>query len=197
MRTSRVVRGTWRFLVFGSLAAATTLVAAGSASAHPLALEHFSESSHDVISNFCGDLTVRAVSQVSGSYHLNRHGPDGAAYELVNVRLANSITNLDNKKTLTQRGALHNKFVKIQYNGDGTYTVHARGTGVIQTRGPDGRLFLLNAAAVSYDLLFSDSGTPRDFTDDELIAGPTVIKSVGRDDTAGRDFCTDVHTLIG
>jgi hypothetical protein len=197
MRTSRAARASWRSLVFGSFAAAITLLAAGSASARPLALEHFSDSNSDVISNFCGDLTVRDSSQFSGNYHLNQHGPSGATYEMTNVRFMRSFTNLDNNQALTRRGALHNQFVKIEFNGDGTYTVHARGTGVIQTRGPDGRLFTLNAAAVSYDLLFSDAGTPADFTDDVLIDGPTITKSVGRDDTAGRDFCADVHTLIG
>jgi hypothetical protein len=197
MRTSRAVRATWRFVAFGSVAAATTLVSTGSASARPVALEHFSDSSSDVISNFCGDLTVRDSSQFNGNYHLNQHGPSGATYEMTNLRVRRSITNLDNNQTLTRRGALHNQFVKIEFNSDGTYTVHARGTGVIQTRGPDGRLFTLNAAAVSYDLLFSEAGTPADFTDDVLIDGPTITKSVGRDDTTGRDFCTDVHTLIG
>ncbi|MGI8434260.1 MAG: hypothetical protein ACR2LE_05925 [Nocardioidaceae bacterium] len=197
MRTSRSLRTTSFLSVLGSLTAAATLLTAGSATARPLALEHFSDSGSDVLTGFCGDLHVRASFEVNGSYHLNQHGPDGAAYELVNVRFMDSITNLDNDQTMTHGGALHNQFVRIEVKGDGTYTVHARGTGVIQTRGPNGRLFTLNAAALSYDLLFSDSGTPGDFTDDELIEGPTVVKSVGRDDTAGRDFCTDVHTLIG
>ncbi len=197
MRTFRTVRRASLLSVLGSLTAAATVLTAGSASARPLELEHFSDSGSDVFTGFCGDLDVRATFEVSGSYHLNQHGPGGPAYELVNIRFRNSITNLDNDQTLTNRGALHNQFVKIEVNGDRTYTVHARGTGVIQTRGPDGRLFTLNAAALSYDLLFSDSGTPGDFTDDELIEGPTVVKSVGRDDTAGRDFCADVRTLIG
>ena len=180
----------------GCTAAAIVVFAAGAASAVPVERDHFNFSGDEVVEDFCGDITMRAVFEFSGFFQLNRHG-DGELYAVNNLRGRESITNLDNGLTMTTVSAFHNKDVKIEHNGDGTITIHARGTGVRQVRGPDGKLFSLNAAALSYDVLLSDMGTPDDPFDDEQIGDPVITKSVGRNDEEGVEFCDTVHELIG
>jgi len=168
----------------------------GAAMAQPTALEHFDERQSLEVEDFCGDLDVLITHEAHGVFQVTRHG-DGLFYFLENVRFRETYTNLANGLTATEFGALHNKDVTIQDHGDGTLTIHAQGTGVITLRGPDHRIFVLNAAAISFELLVSDAGTPDDPFDDFALSDEVIVKKVGRDDTVGRDFCADIHQLIG
>jgi len=173
------------------------LVLTGSpASAQPIELEHYSFSGEDMVEGFCGDLTMQGVFKGSGIFMVSGHG-DGLYYFLDNFKLHESLTNIANGRTMTIETRFHNKDVTIDEHGDGTFTIHVQSTGVRQTRGDDGRLYGLNAAAISYDLLVSDGGTPDDPFDDEVIAEPVITREVGRNDEAGVEFCDTVHELIG
>jgi hypothetical protein len=65
----------------------------------------------------------------------------------------------------------------------------------VQFDGPDGERLFLNAGARAV-LLVDNGGTPIDPTDDEVIDF-SLMRSVGRDDTFDRDFCTHMKALLG
>lgn len=78
-------------------------------------------------------------------------------------------------------------------NGDGTLTVLALSTGVVKNYGPDGKLLFVDSGQVRFDLLIDHGGTPTDPEDDVFLTQTLVKESTGRNDTATRDFCADLH----
>jgi hypothetical protein len=72
------------------------------------------------------------------------------------------------------------------------------GVGSSRGFGPDGELLLIDAGTFRFEILIDHGGTPTDPSDDEFLEFLGVVKDLtGRADTAGRDFCDDIHEIIG
>ena len=180
-----------------TVAVALGLVAAP-ASAKPIERAHFQESGSEILSDFCGDLTVREDFEVRGSFLFNPHGPDGLPYAIETIHGWVSWTNVANDKTLTAVFNNVTKDLKVTDNGDGTVTLLVMATGSNKTYGPDGKLLFNDPGQIRFEVLIDHGGTPTDLSDDEFIADLGLVKgSTGRNDTQGRDFCEDIHTFIG
>lgn len=146
-------------------ATAAMLAAAGPAAARPLVIDHFSEHIEEESQGFCDVLDVRSAFDLHGTLVVNEHG-DGEPHFLENVRWKSVITNLDNGKTMTRYASFHNKDLRIVDNGDGTLTIVAQGTGARRVFGPDGRLWILDAAALTFELVVDTNGTQDPFDDE-------------------------------
>jgi hypothetical protein len=188
-----------RRLIFVVGAALLLLSVSGPAAvARPL--EHFNwhDISSEVITDFCGDLTVREDVDIRGMDLFNAHGRDGLAY--FNSPSHGSVvwTNLANGKTFTSVFNIHDKDLKVTDNGDGTLTILGLSAGGGKTLGPDGKLLFSDAGQTRYEVLIDHGGTPSDPSDDEFLEFLGVVKeSTGTNDTMGRDFCDDIHEFIG
>jgi hypothetical protein len=182
----------------GGLAAVAVVSAATPALAEPLVHERFHESSSEVVEEFCGDLTVREDIDFTGTFVGNPHGPDELFYGLEHLHGTHSWTNLANGKTFTVVVNVLNKDQRVTDNGDGTLTIQGLSTGSEKIYGPDGKLLFNNPGQVRFETLIDHGGTPTDPTDDEFLEFLGIVKgSTGRNDTEGRDFCTDIHEFIG
>lgn len=177
---------------------AIALASVAPAAAKPIERVHFHDSSHFVVEDFCGDLTVRIDVEIRGSFLLNPHGPDGLAYAAERFHGTVSFTNLANGKTLTSVFNNLVKDLKVTDNGDGTLTLLVMATGSNKIYGPDGRLLFNDPGQVRFEVLIDHGGTPTDPSDDEFISERLVKGSTGRNDLEGRDFCADIiHEFIG
>jgi hypothetical protein len=171
---------------------------AGLAAAKPIAQEHVHESGSEVIEEFCGDLTVRHDFEVDVYFSGKPHGSDGLIYFADRVRGTDSWTNLANDKTFTVVFTGQQKDLRVTDNGDGTLTILVLTAGRQSAYGPDGTRLFLDAGTSRFSFLVDHGGTPADPDDDEEIEGSfELVKEAGRSDTAGRDFCEDIHEIIG
>ena len=168
---------------------------AGPAGAVPLEHLHESETATEFDDAFCGDLDVRIDVDFSG--HVLIVLRKGLPYFQANVRVTTVITNLANGKTFTLVDTVLDKDAQIVDNGDGTFTITVRIAGSTHVFGPDGKRLFLDTGLTLFQILIDNGGTPSDPSDDEFIADLDVLKRVGRNDTATRDFCEDIHTFIG
>lgn len=192
MRLSRTL------LLTAGLAVAVPISTAELAAAQPIEQEHFHESSSEVIEEFCGDLTVRHDREADVYFSGKPHGPDGLIYFADRVRSTESWTNLANDKTFTIASAGQGKDLRVTDNGDGTLTILVLVTGRTFAYGPDGTRLFLDAATFRFQFLVDHGGTPTDPSDDEEVEGSfELVKEAGHVDTAGRDFCEDIHDFIG
>jgi hypothetical protein len=182
----------------GGLTALVLGTAVGPVTAAPLEREHFHDSGSEVFEEFCGDLTVRFDFEVDGTFLFNFHGPDGLGYLVETVHGTESWTNLANDMTFTRVFTSVSKDLKVTDNGDGTLTLLVMGVGSSRGFGPDGELLLIDAGTFRFEILIDHAGTPTDPSDDEFLEFLGVVKDLtGRADTAGRDFCDDIHEIIG
>jgi hypothetical protein len=180
------------------LAVGVLVWTAGLAAAQPLEQEHVHESDSEVIEEFCGDLTVRHDFELDVYFSAKPHGPDGLIYFADRVRGTDSWTNLANDKTFTVVFNGQQKDLRVTDNGDGTLTILVLGTGRSAAYGPDGTRLFLDAGTFRFSFMVDHGGTPTDPSDDEEIEDSfELVKQAGRSDTAGRDFCEDIHEFIG
>jgi hypothetical protein len=163
------------------------------AAAEPLDHGHFHDVSTEVVEEFCGDLTVRIDTDVRGTFLVKTQGPDGLVYFLESVHGTTSFTNLATGKSFTNVFNFVNKDLKVTDNGDGTLTILAMLTGNVKNYGPDGKLLFIDTGQFRLEIVVDHGGTPTDPSDDEFISEEIVKPSTGRNDTEGRDFCTDIH----
>lgn len=158
------------------------------AAAQPLEAGTFHDEFTDIVDDFCdvSGLTVQLDSVVDGRFLLNRHGPEGLAYVLESIRLADTWTNLENGNTISVRERTMLKDQRVTDNGDGTLTILVLGTGNFTVYGQDGKAIARNPGQVRFEILVDDGGTPDDPFDDEFIEFLGLVKgSTGRND----DFC--------
>jgi hypothetical protein len=193
VRLSRTV------LMTAGLAVAVSMSTASLAAAQPIAQEHFHDSGSEVIEEFCGDLTVRHDFEVDVYFSGKPHGPDGLIYFADRARGTDAWTNLANDKTFTVTFAGQQKDQQVTDNGDGTLTIQVLVAGRALAYGPDGTRFLfLDAGMSRFQFMVDHGGTPTDPDDDQEIEGSfELLQEAGRADTAGRDFCEDIHDIIG
>jgi hypothetical protein len=192
------VRLSRTLLLTAGLAVAVSMSTAGLAAAQPIEQEHFHDSGSEVIEEFCGDLTVRHDFEVDVYFSGKPHGPDGLIYFADRVRATDAWTNLANDKTFTVAQAGQQKDQRVTDNGDGTLTILVLVAGRSFAFGPDGTRLFLDAGTFRFQFLVDHGGTPTDPDDDVEIEGSfELVKEAGRADTAGRDFCDDIHDFIG
>ena len=172
---------------------------AAPASAEPLDRHRFEHSTSRILEDFCGDLTVRLVQDIHGNVLLLSRGSDSSFYGMETIHGSSSFTNLANGKTFTQVFNYVWKDLTVTDNGDGTLTILVLAAGAgNKVYGPDGKLAFHDPGQIRYEILVSDSGTPGDVSDDEILEFLGVVKEgTGRNDLDGRDFCQDAHELIG
>jgi hypothetical protein len=176
------------------LTAAAVVSSTAPAAAEPFGREHFHDVSSEVVEQFCGDLTVRIGTDFQGSFLGKTQGPDGLAYFLSTLHGTQSFTNLATGKSLTIVLNTIDKDLKVTDNGNGTLTILEMATGSGKVLGPDGHLLFNDPGQIRFESLIDNGGTPTDPSDDEFIEFLGIVKgSTGRNDTEGRDFCTDMH----
>ena len=186
-------------LVSSGLAAAAatafvSLIAVSPAAAAPP--DRFVDQSDQIIEDFCGDLTVREVVDVTVTESGMARGSDGLIYFASHVRGSVSYTNVENGLTFTNTFNTLSKDLSVTDNGDGTLTVLVLATGNSTVYGPDGQV-LRDPGQTRFELVVDHGGTPTDPSDDEVISETVVKESTGRSDLEGRDFCDDIHEFIG
>ena len=167
------------------------------AAASPLDHGHFHDMSSEVVQEFCGDLTVRIDTDVRGSFLVKTQGRDGLVYFLESLHGTVSFTNLATGKSFTNVFNIANKDLKVTDNGDGTLTILATTIGSIKNYGPDGNLLFLTTGQSRVEILVDHGGTPTNPDDDVLLDERLVRPFTGRNDTEGRDFCSDFHLITG
>ncbi|HZC74009.1 MAG TPA: hypothetical protein VE442_25200 [Jatrophihabitans sp.] len=177
--------------------AATLLLGMGTATAQaaPIIHENFHDTESTVMEDFCGDLTVRLDIDVTGTVLANLRGPNHPyPYFVETDRGTISYTNLATDKAFTSVFDTVSKDQTITDNGDGTITLISLSTGNQVWYGPDGTALLREPGQIRVELLIDTNGTPSDPDDDVVVADLGLVKgSTGRNDTAGRDFCDDLH----
>jgi hypothetical protein len=161
------------------------------AAAEPLDHGRFHDTSSEVVEGFCGDLRVRIDNDLRVSFLVKTQGSDGLVYFLENLHGTISFTNLATDKSFTNVLNIVNKDLKVTDNGDGTLTVLVLSTGSVKNYGPDGNLLFNDPGQIRVELLIDHAGTPTDPEDDTILEESIVKPSTGRNDTEGRDFCTD------
>jgi hypothetical protein len=185
MRMSRAL-GLAGGMVF-AIAAATV----APASAVPIVNDHFHVSDSETFIDFCGDMAVLFEEESDVHELVKTRGPDGLVYFAANVRFVGTWTNLATGKTFTIESTFLDKDQLVTDNGDGTLTIVIMSPGQQQVYGPDGERLFLDAGVFAFAILVDHGGTPTDPSDDEFIEDLGLVKSAGRADTAGRDFCED------
>ena len=186
-----------RLAAIGFGATAMLALTGGAATAKPLDHVHWEDVSSEVLTDFCGDLTVREDIDFRGMDLVNRRGRDGLVYFTGTVHGSISWTNLANDKTMTSVSNFVGKDLKVTDNGDGTLTILVLNAGGGKTLGPDGKLLFSDSGLIWFELLIDHGGTPTDPSDDEFLGFELVKGSTGTNDSEGRDFCDDIHQFIG
>jgi hypothetical protein len=158
--------------------------------------ERFHDQSDQILEDFCGDLTVREVVDVTVTETAKARGSDGLVYFASHVRGSVSYTNVENDLTFTNTFNTLSKDLKVTDNGDGTLTILELATGNSTVSGPDGQV-LRDPGQTRFEIVVDHGGTPTDPSDDEVISETVVKGSTGRNDLEGRDFCDDLHEFIG
>jgi hypothetical protein len=179
------------------LAMCCVLQSPSAAAARPIELDHWEDRSTEVITDFCGTLTVRLDFRVRGSFLLVPHAASRLAYAMDHFHGSVSYTNLANDRTLTEMFNNVVKDLKVTNNGDGTLTilVNAAGSNKVYV---EGKLMFVDTGQVRFAFVVDHSGTPRDPSDDEFVTDLGVVKeSTGRNDLEDRDFCEDIREFIG
>ena len=123
-------------------------------------------------------------SSTAGSWSI-RTAPAGLIYFLEHVHTSRALTNLANRKTISDDTRGISKDVDVTDNGDGTLTVTVLATGNFTVYGADGNAIARDPGQVRFELLIDHSGTPTDPSDDVEIVGGLANGSTGRSD----DFC--------
>jgi hypothetical protein len=180
------------------VAVAVLMSTAGLAAAKPLEQLHVHDSRSEVLDGFCGDLTVRHDVEIDQYLSAKPHGPDGLIHFAERGRVTDSWTNLANDKTFTIVNVGQSKDLKVTDNGDGTLTILVARNGAQFVYGPDGTRLFIASGRLRFEIRVDHGGTPTDPADDEFLeflGGDDEF--TGRDDTAGRDFCADIHEFIG
>ena len=178
-----------------ALACAAAVGLPGAASARPVVSEHYVDDftieadPHDP--EYCPNLDFALTDHVhvEGFFHGVRRG-DGLVYFADHFKLVSTVTNLSNGKVLTTTVRASAMDTSVVDNGDGTLTITGKFVGTSVGQFPT--VTFRDSGLVMSQFLIDHGGTPGDPSDDEFIAFLGDVKVVGRHDTAGRDYCTDL-----
>lgn len=182
-----------RKLAAGALAA--VMLVAGTLTATAKPVEHeFGEFAFSFVNDECEGLELLTEGTVKEHILINGRGPDRVPHFQANISVAGSITNLATGTSVTFTNRFLDKDLKVTDNSDGTFTVIITLAGQFRLFGPDGELLFRDAGLVVLETLWADDG---DFPSGGTRLGEELLKEVGRTDTAGRDFCADMHEFLG
>jgi hypothetical protein len=182
---SRLVGTTAALLLAGGLAAAP-------ASAAVLENLRFQDSGSEPFP-FCSG--INATTSWDDRVHVlvKTAGRERLVYFAANVHGTRAFTNLATGKSYTNVYNFTDRDMKVTDNGDGTLTITISTVGTNRWYGADGNLLFVVAGHFSFQIMVDHGGTPGDPSDDvEIEDSFTVVKEVGIDQTAGRDFCADL-----
>jgi hypothetical protein len=192
---------TLRYLVAGSAVLAMSMTALWPASGRIIENEryHFTvmheHEEHAV--DFCADVGFKVLETVEVDGRLLIKTSNGPfPYFADRFRATESYTNLENGKTLSQVHVTRGGDQRIVDNGDGTITLTFKRTGRTFVYGPDGNRLFVDTGQTQVQIVIDYNGTPGDPDDDEFVADLGIVKLTGRQDTDGRDFCTDLATIL-
>jgi len=186
---SRIVGATAALVLAGGLATAP-------ASAAVQENLHFQDSGSEPFPLCSG---INATTSWDDTVHMlvKTAGGERLVYFAANVHGTRTFTNLATGKAYTNVYNFTDRDMKVTDNGDGTLTITISNVGTNKWYGADGRLLLVVAGHFSFQIMVDHGGTPGDPSDDvEIEDSFTIVKDVGIDQTAGRDFCEDLllHT---
>ena len=177
-----------RLVAILALAGVAAVVFAAAAGAGKVSRDAFHNDRTFVLEDFCGvpGLNVRVDFSIDARVQAVPHGRAQLAYFLHHGTTTETLTNLENGKTVSSTARVIEKDLRVTDNGDGTLTVLVLATGNATLYGADGKAIARNPGQVRFEFLVDDGGTPSDPSDDEVIGSPGVVKeSTGRSD----DFC--------
>ena len=182
------------YLVIAGLAFAGIMLASTSASAQPIANEHFF---HDVSTSDvydCDGIPAQDQVDVSGNFLFNQRGSSPFPYALQTVRGTAVTTNLATGGTFTNIFAVSFRDHTIVDNGDGTITITSIGTGGSRYYDADGNFVRKDPGQTRTAVDIDYNGTPGDPSDDVEVPGSfrIVRSSTGNSDFSGRNFCADL-----
>ena len=184
-------------LVTGLVIAGGAIAPTTAADAQPIDKGHF----HDVFTEVfdCDGTPVRADNDFKGQFLFNQRGSSPFPYYRESVRGTIVYTNLDTGGTYTTVFNANSRDTKIVDNGDGTITITTYASGGSHWKDTNGKLVLSDSGQTRVAVDVDYAGTPGDPSDDVEVPGSfrVVRDSTGTNDTAGRDFCSDLRQFTG
>lgn len=165
--------------------AAALAVIAGPASARQIFQERYEGEVTLQYENFCGaeGLTVSDEVVYAGQVKAVQRGRDGFEYFLDHIKETELFTNVADGKTITAVLKYNVKDpLRVTNNRDGTLTIHTLLTGSTMIYGADGKAIARSTGLSRSETLVDHGGTPRDPSDDEVIAELGPVQRSGRSD---------------
>ena len=150
----------------------------------------------DLSEDFCGvtGLTVQLEGVADGRSKATEHGADGVDHYFDFENVTETYTNVATGDFVTVIYAFRNVDLHVTDNGDGTQTILVQGSGNFNFYKEDGQLISHDAGLSRFEVLFDDTDTPTDRSDDLFLDFLGFVKDVG---TPAGDFCTTVVQAIG
>lgn len=183
-----------RALAASALTAVMLVAGTVTATAKPVVHE-FGEFAFSFVNDECEGLELLTEGTVKEHILINGRGPDRVPHFQANISVAGSITNLATGTSVTFTNRFLDKDLNVTDNSDGTFTVIITLAGNFTLYGPDGKRLQMDAGLVVLETLWADDGDFGPSSGTRL--GEELLKEVGRTDTAGRDFCADMHEFLG
>ena len=180
------------------IAVAGFALSAGTAVVQAKPIEHirFDEQGSNVVTDFCGDLSVRDEFHDQGVIVGRTTGADRLPRYTQTHHGGTTITNLATGRAFTVTWNYNNQEVKVTDNGDGTISILTQVPGPERTYGPDGTLLFTSGGTFRYLTILDHGGTPSDPTDDTFVSDE-VVSSNGGKRQPDFDFCEQFRTLTG
>jgi len=164
--------------------------------AKPYEQIRFDEQGSDVVTDFCGDLSVRIDLHDQGVVVGPPAGADRLARDTQTHHGGSTITNLATGRAFTFTWNHDNQEVRVTDNGDGTISILTQVPGPEMTYGPDGELLFTNGGTFRLLTTLDHGGTPSDPTDDTFVS-EEVVSSHGGKPQPDLDCCEQFRTLTG
>lgn len=135
---------------------------------------------------FTGRFTAHFLTMTRGS--------DGLWYFSGGFEAHDTYTNVENGKTLTERGTARWRDARITDNGDGTITIEASDAGTHLLFGPDGRQLGHDAGRLSFAVVIDTNGTVE--PDDDEVLWETAPDHTGHRTLGELDLCQVIEEQL-
>src|SRR4051794_40138920 len=175
-----------RLLFAASVTLLAVIAAVTPAAAAPYDIARFVDQ-HSFALSECPGVSARVDVDFSVFVLAVQRGRDGLVYYTEHDRGTRTITNLVTGKAVTEVYSVSDKDLHVRDDRNGTFTITTKLSGQFRTYGPDGKLLLVEAGPIFYDLLIDNKGTPQDPSDDELLT-QSFVREAGRH-TSIATFC--------
>ena len=176
-----------------SVALIPTVVGGAPATASPSPWETVHEDYGATFENFCVQgLTVVADGSIDYRYRTTTRGADNLPYYTEHVTsFADTFTNPDTGKVVTNSGEYTFSAVRVTDNGDGTLTIIYQYTVNTQLTDEAGQVVAHDTGLQRYTSLVDHNGTPSDPNDDTELES-SDLKTTGLEP----DFCAALVAAI-